>query len=607
MMMIRRILQSFNDLSIKYKLLVSYLLLITIPLCAFLFINTFATSRETEQQSLYSARRVFNQTKSYLDFKTESIRNSLNYIAINDTVQEVLMRHPGDYYRNIGLWSIDSDKFVPIFFSAKGSSDVAGFHIYMKQGLALIFQNEEFINIDTALHTAWYQKLMAGPDFIRWYPKESFPAAPNGNYIYALRNIISVVQTSGKKLSESLGVIKADIPESVFRKILDQAMFTKSTSAALINNSHEMICASREARIRDPRTLMKIMSRLRTDNFSESVWKTIRFGSERMLVGAQGINKTDWYLLLVIPYRDILEFSDQSRRQMLLVFLLIALLTFPLAFLVSASATNRIQKLTKQIRKVETGNFGVTLQPGNHDEIGTLTHNFNFMVTKIATLMDEKYQLGREIKHLELKALQAQINPHFLYNTLDLINWMAIRANAPEIRKVVEALSKFYRLSLSKGEDMVSLHDELEHVKAFVAIQNMRFDNGIRLEVEIPEELRDYRIIKLILQPIVENSILHGILEKDCETGTITIRAAIGPGAVWIYIADDGVGMTPEAAAAILSAVSIRERHGYGLKNIDERIKLNYGGEFGLSFASKPGEGVQVTIKIPAIRNDAAG
>ncbi|HEX3045645.1 MAG TPA: sensor histidine kinase, partial [Bacillota bacterium] len=170
----------FSDLSIKYKLLVSYLLLITVPLCLFLMINTYVTSRETEKQALYSARRVLNQTKSYLDFKTESIRNSLNFIAINDPIQEMMEQQPERYRKNIGLWGLDSRKIVGLLYTARSNTDIANIHLYMKQGLASVFQNEDFIylNKKKEQNSKWYRIFVKSKDVNRWFPKKYFPPAP---------------------------------------------------------------------------------------------------------------------------------------------------------------------------------------------------------------------------------------------------------------------------------------------------------------------------------------------------------------------------------------------------------------------------------------------
>lgn len=224
------------------------------------------------------------------------------------------------------------------------------------------------------------------------------------------------------------------------------------------------------------------------------------------------------------------------------------------------------------------------------------------MVTRISMLIAEQYQSGKEIKNAELKALQAQINPHFLYNTLDLINWKAIDNDVPEIALIAHSLAKFYKLSLNKGREIVSIEDEIDHIKNYVQIQNMRFDNRINLVINIDPFIRQYRILKIILQPIVENSILHGILEnRNKQEGVINISSHLVNNTLVLIVEDNGIGMTMEKAQEILTTDSIADTHGYGVQNVNQRIKLYYGQQYGLSYWSSPGEGTKVEITIPVI------
>ncbi|HEY8462529.1 MAG TPA: sensor histidine kinase [Bacillota bacterium] len=595
--MIKRLWYWFNNLSIKYKLLSSYLFLIVIPLGLFLLVNTVITSNETERQALSTARRLLSQTKSFLELKTATVRNTLNNIALNDTVKEIVSRHPQVYRRDIGLWSVDATRLNRVFLTYKSNTAIANIQLYMKSGLALVFQNEDFKDLNQVKVTTapWYQQLLSGADLLRWYPKEYFSSSNGEKYLYALRKI-----SSEQDLMESIGVIKADVPLQDFQSILDQAVYTKATATLLVNENLEIICTSTGSRYQTSQSIAPILAGLKTKVFEGSYWQKMNLRNEKLLVGLDNITKSDWILLMVIPYRDILALSVQSNQRMLLIFILITLATIPLAFLIAASATHRLQSLTLQIRNVETGKNAVTVPTKGNDEIDVLTRNFNNMLMRITALMEEKYRLGQEIKSLELKALQAQINPHFLYNTLDLINWMAVRTKTPEISRVVEALSQFYRLSLNKGEDTVTIASELKQVQAYVKIQNMRFNNCIRLSITVPPEIQACKILKLILQPLVENSIQHGILEKDQETGTIQIQGSIEAGTIRLAVIDDGVGMTPEQTARILTEGGGSGPNGYGVKNIHERLKLNYGEAYGLSYQSKPGKGTRAIITIPA-------
>ena len=250
-------------------------------------------------------------------------------------------------------------------------------------------------------------------------------------------------------------------------------------------------------------------------------------------------------------------------------------------------------------RKRSFSNFEIEPLCNGTDEIGVLTDSFNDMVRQISGLLKEQYKLGYEIKDLEFQVLQSQINPHFLYNTLDMIYWLGIDNEAPDVAEAAKELGRFYMLSLGHGETIVSLKNELDHVAAYVNVQNMRFEDHFKLTIDVPEELYDYKIIKIILQPLVENAILHGIREKSSESGEITIKAWLEDGVITISIEDDVIGMPEEKLGTLLTR---REKNsGYGVWNIHERIQLSYGTQYGLRYTSRLYIGTTVSITFPAL------
>lgn len=596
--MLKRLLKNLGDLSIKYKLFLSCFALIITSLCLFLIINSITLSKDHEKQALYTAKQVLDQTKSFLEFKTTSVRNSLDTMALNDTVQEILRKNPQEYYEDIGLWPIDAARLNKVFFAVKSNPDIEHVRLYMKQGPALVFPSEDYISLAEVEDLPWYQRFAASKNTIEWLGRDCFP--PNNHtddYIYVARKIPNI-----ETLWENIGVIRLDIPKKLFATILDQAVFTKATTVYLVNSKNEIICSSQGGMIQSLQTVSSLLNRLQAGGFYQETWEIFNVSNEKLLVGADYVINSDWRLLLVTPYKEIINLSVKSRKQLITIFLLITPLAFPMAFYLASSATKRIKRLTQQISKVVNGEFDpLELGQENDDEIGKLTRDFNYMVTKIAVLMEEKYQLGKEIKNTELKVLQAQINPHLLYNTLELINWMSVKYNAPAIGRVVDALSEFYKLSLSKGEDLVTIENELKHIQAYVQIQNMRFEDKIHLEVDVPESLFSRKILKLILQPLVENAILHGILETPAETGIIRITGELAGKDLILYVQDDGVGMEEETIMSILTSNTLSDYHGYGIKNIEDRIKLNYGADYGLTYSGKPGAGVTVAVRIPAL------
>ena len=255
------------------------------------------------------------------------------------------------------------------------------------------------------------------------------------------------------------------------------------------------------------------------------------------------------------------------------------------------------------MRCVQSGDFSHYIDHNDNDELGELIDSYNYMIGKMSILIDEQYKLGKSVKNAELKALQSQINPHFLYNTLDMINWMSYKKMNSEISHAVKNLAKFYKLSLNKGKDLVPIKDELQHATLFVNIQNMRYNNRISLKFNVDESINDYLIPKITLQPIIENSINYGILGKGEGTGTISILGYSINSDVILTISDDGIGMTEDKLKELIdNKLTSSKGSGYGLKNINKRIKLLYGDNYGLSFKSVYNYGTTVIIKIPPIK-----
>jgi two-component system sensor histidine kinase YesM len=605
-----------SDLGIRQKLFISYFILVLFFLCLYLVINTVLVVNENKRQVLRSAEHVFGQTRAYLQYKTESVRNLLYFLTSNSVVQELFERRARYYRENIGRWPIDSQSFEKMSYLTTFNPDIVAIKFYMAYGLASVFQNETFISLTQVQDAAWYQRLLRNERRIYWYADDAgseggsaeYGSTRSGNTPYGGRLIHAARSVlNSQNIKELTGVVQFDISPAMLHATLGNAILTDSSFALLINADGEVIDSTGSVPAGSAASFWSKAGAARRGDFGSEAWDTITFARSAYLVGTQAIEGTDWVLMLVLPTRDIVRLSARPAQKMLIVFASMTPLTLFLAFFVSRSATKRIKGLILRMDRVVQGDFSVTLDPGNKDEIGQLTERFNFMIAEVEQLIEEKYRLGKEVKNLELKALQAQINPHFLYNTLDLINWMSVRHNAEEIRTLVTALSRFYKLSLGRGEDTVPLREELEHARTYVQIQNMRYENAIKLLIDTPPELNECRILKLVLQPLVENSIFHGIMLKKEERGIIRIAGERVGADLLLTVEDDGVGMPEEKAAQILTNGAVAsDRHGYGVRNIHERLQLNYGPGFGLSFRSTEGKGTTVRIRIPAVSAQAA-
>ena len=258
--------------------------------------------------------------------------------------------------------------------------------------------------------------------------------------------------------------------------------------------------------------------------------------------------------------------------------------------------TTRIAKLQKAVARVDKEDFSYTLNTTSQDEIGELITSFSKMERKLNYLINEVYKSRIKEKEYEMKALQAQINPHFLYNTLSLINWKAIEAGKRDISKITLALSAFYRTSLNKGNNITHISGEIENMRSYLSIQLMLHDDGFDVTEDIDDSVLEYTCPNLILQPLIENAIDHGIDVMPGERrGVISVICKDMDTYIQFVIKDNGIGMTKEQTVKILT----KDSKGYGVRNVNERLKLCYGEEYPMIIKSKENTGTEVIITIP--------
>ena len=324
----------------------------------------------------------------------------------------------------------------------------------------------------------------------------------------------------------------------------------------------------------------------------------------KVYAGFYSISNTDWFMVTVLPSPPLIHESNRLMIQIALIYAVFLVLALIFANVLAHSITGRLSSVIRQMQTVRHGPPTPMDSPSAHDEIGDLIDTYNYMTRKMDELMKTQAKAAEDLRIAEFNSLQAQINPHFLYNTMDMINWMALQGQTDEISHAVQSLSRFYKLTLSRQKGISTIARELEHVTIYVQLQNMRYHDSIELITDIPDELSEYQIPKLTLQPVVENSILHGILEKESKSGTIVITGWMENEDVVLLVSDDGIGIPPEILSTILSGNGNSQSGGTNIAvyNTHRRLQILYGNDYGLTYSSKPGEGTEVEIRFPAHR-----
>ena len=280
-------------------------------------------------------------------------------------------------------------------------------------------------------------------------------------------------------------------------------------------------------------------------------------------------------------------------------------IVYTISLVFSKYYSGKIFALKKRVNDITEGNLSVKNNKPNastKDEMDELYNNFEFMVSEVKRLMKEQYKLGKDVTRAEMRALQAQINPHFLYNTLDLINWGALDYGAESVAKIARDLGQFYRLSLNHGSAVISIAEELLHAESFIRIENVHYEGAIHLEIEVEENIKQYACINILLQPFVENAVVHGIAEHSAiKEMHIKITAKKIEDDIEFHIIDDGAGVDKEEIEKLLEDLPVGGFRGFGINNVNFRLKLCYGEDYGIKYDNIKPHGTDLTIKIKAL------
>jgi two-component system sensor histidine kinase YesM len=419
------------------------------------------------------------------------------------------------------------------------------------------------------------------------------------------------------------GSIKPDIDNEMWKIVAGKVKFSEGKQYEILGNVNTKVrwmmdnTDSQRARVKLDlilRTLQSLEENVdqmgdkiahnSTAAENEAVLENIRFATSVMEEVVQNyvlyeVNRTE------SQYQVMRE--SYVRWQIFTIILIFSAVGFSVvaAWSLSRSIYTPIKKLHDVTTTITKNDLQILMTSDNVDEITELGMSFNIMIGKIKELLDSKIKEQENLKKAELRALQAQINPHFLYNTLDTIIWMAESKKTDQVVKIVSALSSFFRISLSKGMDWITIGEEVERIRSYLTIQKMRYRDILDFKIEVDEDVAENTILKLILQPLVENALYHGIKNKR-QKGMISVRAKRkGEDEVLLEVEDDGIGFTPEKLDQLRAELGddsgdIKLESGFGIGNVNKRIRLYYGKPYGLSVQSEYTTGTCVTLVIPA-------
>lgn len=398
--------------------------------------------------------------------------------------------------------------------------------------------------------------------------------------------------------STEQGILLIDIRYSSLQQMLEDISLGNQGYLYMIGSDGELIYHPRMQLIETGQMDENISAAVqyRDGNYREE------YHGEERNVSVKSVGYTGWKLLSVTPEKGLSLSNLKMRLFVVFVAASFLLVLILINAFISSRITDPIQELEKSVNAIEAGELDREVYTGGSYEIQHLGRSIGDMAKRIKMLMQDIVVEHESKRKSEFDTLQSQINPHFLYNTLDIIVWMIENEKKQEAVKVVTALARFFRISLSKGKSIITVRDELEHIRNYLTIQQMRFKNKFIYEIAAEEEVMDLACLKLMLQPLVENAIYHGMEFMDGD-GEIRVTVRRNGEDLWIEVCDNGLGMTPEQVESLLSEkppMPSKRGSGIGVKNVNERIRLYFGEGYGLVIVSEPDEGTVIRIHLPA-------
>ena len=590
----------YKNCSMRVKLFASFFLLIFIPI---IVLTVFAAYRSTaiiQEQSMEIARLYLQQTENEMESELYKIATVSSSVAQTAEVHEVLEK------QNTGISFSeeydDMNKLYKTIESTRALQNLYQIRLFISDSFTHSRSNYITYPLSSVSDTDWYHQLVEQYQTQTLLPPSIFQ--PPLSEPQEVLSVVTLIR-SRKNITRILGVVSVDVLKSDLIDILQRNNYAEQSAAYLVDENLNIVCGANSTFPVSEADLAAQLQQMR-DTFGASSGVST---AGNAVYGLSAPIFDGWRIFTVASMGNLLSPVSDLRDQMILLTVIISIIAFCLSYLYARYSTRRIKTLAEQVRRVENGDLSVSCIVDSEDEIGELQNSFNFMVRRISLLVDERYNLGKNLKDMELRALQAQINPHFLYNTLDMIAWKAMASGNQETVDIVVKLARFYRLSLSNGSDFLPLSDEVEHVRLFVELTNLCRSRSVQLITEVAPNIADYPIMKLILQPIVENSLFHGLYELSDRVGVIRLTAEQIGSYVQIQIADNGVGIEKSKLAELLAKkerpVVNTKRGGYGIGNTLERLRIYYDDRFTFQIESATLTGTTVTIRIPYSRNDS--
>lgn len=582
---LKKFVSWYRNLSLKGKIVLLVYLAGVLPVGVILVISLLEMQERSKGQQLYALNQGFNQMCQVVEDKMTRIHNISTLLAVNETINLNLTLGDGEI--SIAQQLANFESINSYTYGMEMAFESGNILFYIDESFPVVNSySGRYRSIAQAEKMDWYALLESNNGRPTWVSFQEDIYDKSHSFVAVTRKL-----WDRDDYSRDVGVLavlmeRQALEEMLIGSVQQQIIYLETAKGQILASNVEeeelsSVFPEKESR------------RAGNREFGEISINHVNYLARRQLIG-----DTDTYLVSMVPRSVMDEQILEMNMGMGFLYLMVCVIVWIAFVPIIRSVTGRMRLLQNQMIQTQDGIIRkLEMNESNGDEIGQLILHYNEMVDKVEELMREQYVLGQEKAGAELKALQSQINPHFLYNTLDMINWMAQKNEIDNIYSIVQAMSRFYRLTLSKGKDIVTIGDEVKMCDAYMEIQKRRYKGRIGYQAEVEEEIMECMIPKITLQPFLENAVIHGINEKEEARGMVILNGWMEDGRITLSVTDDGVGMRAQEREP--------EGHGshYGMTNISERLKLFFQEEIPVQVESSPGVGTCIIINIPVRKN----
>lgn len=585
------ILGHFKSIQSAIFMAVSILVLVAVLIVTAVSVN-YTRSSIFENSVLYT-QTIIRQMNQNIDSYINYMENIASVISGSEDVQKFLFDDDDESeYRKRLL-----DQFKTIL---KGRDDIKNLGVLRCGGPALMNDGFQMVNQDLDISSQqWYDAAIKseGSSVLTSSHVQHVVMGERPWVITLSRGIKSSVGTEDEQ-----GVFFIDLNYSAISGLCDQNSIGEKGYVFILDQDGNIVYHPQQ---------QQLYNELQTENIDlvmNARTDTVQTGSGRngKLYTISRSMKTGWTVVGCMNTAELLRKSNQAQSIYVISAIVLVIIALLLSSIIARNITSPLQRLRDSMAKVQEGDFNAgDVEVFSENEIGSLTRSFNVMTHRIQDLVEQNVYEQEEKRKSELKALQSQINPHFLYNTLDSIIWMAEGKKNEEVVLMTASLARLLRQSISNEDELVSIGQEIEYARSYLTIQKMRYKDKLEFQIEVEPAVKHVQIIKLVLQPIIENAIYHGLKYKESK-GLLIVRGyEQGVNAV-LEVTDNGVGMEPETLQHIFERHKVNyHSNGVGVYNVQKRLQLYYGNEYGIAYQSEKGMGTTATITIPKAQEES--